>query len=264
MNWQKQSDTKPLFENIFWDQPINLFSAPSIAIMGGNITGFKDISEAYNFLQNYLYQQLIVILPNSLKKTFNNNDQHFIFANSNQSGSFGLESLGLIEELSLNFDVLSLIGNFSNNSETTILLEKIMTQIKKIKIFSNDGIINYLPNDSSQKIVLIIDFNSLQKLLKNLSFPKAITSNLELMIFCQIVSEFSQQRSVSIITEFNNQLIAFYDYQVSLTNIQGKTVNFTELNVLASLFIANNQKNIFEALTSSIFAYLHPGAARRT
>jgi hypothetical protein len=264
MNWQKQSNTKPLFEDIFWNQPINSFRASNLALMGGNITGFKDISEAYNLLQNYLYQQLTIILPDSLKKIFNNHDQHFIFANSNQSGSFSLQSLGLIEELSLNFDVLSLIGNFSNNSETNILLEKIMTKIKKTKVFSNDAIINFLPANLAPNIILIIDFNSLQKLLKSTSFTKAITSNLELMVFCQIIDEFSQQKKISLVTEFDHQLIAFHNHQISLTSHQEKTINYTKLNILSSLFVSNNQNRIFEALTSSIFAYVNPGAARRT
>ncbi len=261
MYWQKQTLEQPLFPDLFWDQPINQIKANNFCLIGGSSNEFKQISLAYNLFQQKKYHQLNIILPSSLKKIFQNYSTDLIFANSNQSGGFDLTAFGLIEEYSLKSDILSLIGDFSTNSETIILIEKIIQNIKKIKIISHDAIIdNFQPNQT----VIIINFKKLQKLLKNFHYHQAITSNMELMNLIEIINNFCQQFNLALIVEFNQNFIAFYNNQVSLTKAVN-TVNWeTNLNVLSSYYLANNYNKIFEAISCAIYDFVKFGAARRT
>ncbi len=262
MYWQKQNINQPLFPDLFWDQPISQISANNFCLIGGSSTDFKQISLAYNLLQQKKYHQLYVILPNSLRKIFQEQQSNLIFAPSNQSGAFSLETFSLVEDLSLDSDILSMIGGFTTNSETIILIEKIINNINKIKVISHDAIIDtFQPNQT----IAIVQFKNLQKLLKNFRYHQAVTSNIELTKMIQIINDFCQQFKLALITEFNQNLIAFYDNKVSLMEAKNNIENWeTNLNILSSYYLANNYNKIFESITCAIYDFINFGAARRT
>ncbi len=261
MYWQRQNINQPLFPDLFWDQPISQISANNFCLIGGSSTDFKQISLAYDLLQQKKYHQLYVILPNSLRKIFQEQQSNLIFGPSNQSGAFSLETFSLIEDLSLDSDVLSMIGGFTTNSETIILIEKIINDINKIKVISHDAIIdNFQPNQT----VVIVQFKNLQKLLRNFHYHQAITSSMELTKIIQIIDHFCQQFKLALITEFNQNLIAFYDGKISLTEAKNIENWETNLNILSSYYLASNYNKIFESITCAVYDFINSGAARRT
>src|SRR3990167_5419572 len=135
--WLKQAKDKPLFEDLLWSRPENKRLAGKLLIVGGNLHGFAAPGTAYGASLKAGIGTCRIIMPDSLKKIVIPHFSHFHgstlqmeFAPSTISGSFSKEALAQILDSAQWADGVLLAGDFGRNSETAILLEKLLNKYK--------------------------------------------------------------------------------------------------------------------------------------
>lgn len=270
MYWQIQDiNQKALYPDVIWDQPENRLSSGSVLLIGGNSQSFNLVSTAYQESKNNIFSSTGLILPISLEKILKNyNLSNCWYVKSNLSGGFATESLALIIDVSHNYDCLMLIGNFGHSSETTILIEKLVSNINKQFIVHQDSF-ESLMNSTIDTVIkpnllFVLDFNQLQKLLIKLKSLKPLTSKLNLMQAIEILHDISLKYNLKIITNLHSNIIVAVSGKISITKINPEINWSIKTAIQATSWLINQPQKPYETLTSSIYELYRYGAARRT
>src|SRR5665213_2235317 len=139
-NWLKQTVKEPLYDSLLWSRPENKQYAGKVVVIGGNLHGFAKTVNSYQLLLNAGVGQVTVLLPKPIQKIIGHISPDLIFCPSTDSGSFGSESLDSLLEYSSSADGVFLSGELSSNSETLIVLEKLVGHTLKPMIITDDSI----------------------------------------------------------------------------------------------------------------------------
>ena len=254
--WHKQ-DNDPLFKELLWSKPENKLHAGKLLIIGGNLHSFSSPAQAYQTALNNGIGSCKVLLPASLNKIIGDHLENAEFAPSNKSGSFNSQSLASWLENGAWADGVLLAGDFSNNSETTVVLEKFISKFTGQITISGDALDAFLQNPEKlvkrRSLTLILNFSRLQKLTKALKLSFAFTSNLPIASVVKNLHTLNLTFPLNLILLHENVYFVMSEGQISTTKTtQTNTTNLTEIATKASVWSLQNPAKTFQALTTSV------------
>ncbi len=259
-NWLRQTPDKPLFPDLIWAKPENQRFAGKLLIVGGNMHGFAAPAEAYTAASKAGIGASKVLLPDKLQKTVGRAFPEAEFAPSNSSGGFSQLSLDHLLEMGDWADGVLLAGDFGRNSQTAVLLEKVVDIYEGLITVSGDGLDYFLGSKSTllgrNHTILVINLGKLQKLAKNNRPSTPVLHNMTLHELVTVLADWTNSSPVSFITKHADNLIMAQGGRVSTTLSKTESNWQVELAAYASIWSLQNPQKLFEALTTSVFELL--------
>lgn len=256
--WQLQPYDKPLFEDIIWNRPEQKHQAGKLLIIGGNIHSISAPNSAHTYAIGQGIGSCKVALPDKTRKIFGS----FIPPNiellhSNSVGSFSTDALEDLIRLSNWADGTLFAGDFSRNSQTAILLDKLIG-ISNNQILVGDSIDYFYtqPKElfSKKSLLIVVDLKQLQKLVQPLSLTNAITSQIDLIKLVDTMNKLTTDYDIAIITKLSNNVICCYKGDSILTKIPANVETNWQIKVAASAAVwwIQNQGQLLKAIATSI------------
>lgn len=254
--WQKSSEA--IDPDIFWNIPEQKTGV--LQVIGGNVNGFQtEFKQATLMLEKFPLKEVRLLLPDALQSKipvfpFIN------FAPSTESGSFDKsdELKFAVEDA----DITLLSGDFTKNSKTAVALTKVLKDSTKPIVLARDTIdvVSESAEEFIEKgnITLVATMVQLQKLFRNLMYPKMILLSSPLMPVVEILHKFTLSYPVTIFTFHQDNIIVASAGKVVTTPISA--TDFTPLGLfiydvpsrIAALQLWNPNKH-FEASQCSLF-----------
>ncbi|MEI8187622.1 MAG: hypothetical protein WCG30_01615 [Candidatus Saccharibacteria bacterium] len=250
-----QTKGKPAFEDLLWSRPENKKHAGKLLIIGGNKFGFSSPGEAYNEAEKAGAGAIRVIMPDSLRTMISKIFPAADFVGSNPSGGFSQASIAeIIDQLEWTNGTL-LSGDFGHNSETSIVIEKILSSKGQLT-FSGDSIDSFLlsPGNlmSRANTLIVTNFSKLQKISIKLRVEKPITSMMPTPLLLGAISEMSINYPAIIALIHEDKVIIGYKGKISVTGITKDANLENKVASHASVWWMQNPDKQFEAITSSV------------
>ncbi|HVC36545.1 MAG TPA: hypothetical protein VNE40_03865 [Candidatus Dormibacteraeota bacterium] len=255
--WQQQTTTKPLFPDLLWSQPQNRLQAGKLLIIGGSSYSFAAPAAAWSEALRMGIGRARVLLPDCLEKTLGKTIEDAHFLPSTPSGSFSQLGLGQILDSCAWADGILLVGNFGKNSETAIVLEKLITKYSGQLSVCGDAV-DYFLNDPLAILertltTLVCDQGQLQKLAVAAKFEIAFTSTMSLMHLVVALHQFSDRYLTNIVLADGDQLLVAAAGQVSSTPNQSKS-NKPQLAAGTAVWWLQNPGQAFAAISSALIS----------
>lgn len=258
--WQKQGLGEPLFGDILWNKPENRQQAGKLLIVGGNSHLIAAPGQAYSAAQDAGIGSIRLLLPDAVQKTLGKLVPEAEFAPSTPSGSFGRKALAQFLENAEWADGVLLAGDFGRNSETEILLESFAQKHKSQLTVAQDSLDYFLAKKSMffsrESTLIVINSGKLQKLAMNNRPRWPITHSLNLHQLVEILSDWTSQTKIQLITNHDGQFVAACDGKVSTTPMPKSSNWQVELASYAAVWWLQQPKKTFEALTTAVFGYI--------
>ena len=209
----------PIDKNIFWNVPEQ--KTGSLQIIGGNSNNFSTEIRQAEFLNTLPIRDVRLLLPDILRTKIPP-IPGINFAPSTESGSFDKS-----EELTAaanDADVILFSGDFSKNSKTSVALTTAIKKSLKPIILVRDAVdaVSESADEFIEKdnLTIIATMNQLQKLFRNLMYPKMILLSSPLMQIVETLHKFTLSYSVTIVTFHDGKIIVAKDGKVITTPIE--------------------------------------------
>ncbi|OYW83820.1 hypothetical protein B7Z17_05080, partial [Candidatus Saccharibacteria bacterium 32-49-10] len=108
-------------------------------------------------------------------------------------------------------DCLLFIGDAGKNSQTAILYEELLASTQTPSVITRDAvdlIQNSYPSIlDNPNVTLVLSFAQLQRLFKNVYYPKILTFSMQLTQLVETVHKFTLTYPISIMTFHANQMV---------------------------------------------------------
>jgi len=130
-----------LYPKVLWNRPVARLGAGRLLLPGGHSGEFSLVTGVHQVAEASGAGDCVAALPDSLVKILGG-APNTTFVASSPSGSLGREGLARLIELSEDADVLLLGANLSNNSLTTILIERLMAESERPVIAFSDALVS--------------------------------------------------------------------------------------------------------------------------
>lgn len=255
--WHKQTRDNPLFPDLLWSRPEHKKQAGKLLIIGGNVHSFSAASEAYQAAITAGVGAVRVLLPDALKKTVSKLLENVEFAPSTPSGSFSTQSLAEILEHTAWADGILLAGDFGRNSETAILIEKLLDKTSRPLVAVKDAA-DYLIQIPKTligrgNVSLVLTIAQLQKLSTYLNYDKPVTFSMGLVQLVEFLHEFSKRFSLNLVVYHENNLLVAVDERVSSTPVNFDNAEMWRVKTAthAAIWLMQNPDKPFEAISTS-------------
>lgn len=257
--WLRQTADTPLFPDMVWSQPENRAFAGKLLIVGGNGQGFTDPASAYAESIKAGIGVSRVLLPDVLRKTLGRTFDAGEFAPSTPSGSFSQKALGELLPMADWADAVMLAGDLGRNSETAILLEKLVDHYHGQLTITRDAadyfILNPLYILSRPDSLLVISLAQLQKLGVEAHFSRAFTFDMDILRLVETLHEFTARFELSIIVKHLNNIFVARGGRVSSTRLASDLPIWrVRTAARAATWWLQNPGAVFEAATTSLVA----------
>ena len=209
----------PIDKNIFWNVPEQ--KTGSLQIIGGNSNNFSTEIRQAEFLNTLPIRDVRLLLPDILRTKIPP-IPGVNFAPSTESGSFDKsEELNAAASSS---DVILFSGDFSKNSKTSVALTTAIKESLKPIILVRDAVdaVSESADEFIEKdnLTIIATMNQLQKLFRNLMYPKMILLSSPLMQIVETLHKFTLSYPATIITFHDGKIIVAKDGKVITTPIE--------------------------------------------
>ena len=209
----------PIDKNIFWNVPEQ--KTGSLQIIGGNSNNFSTEIRQAEFLNTLPIRDVRLLLPDVLRTKIPP-IPGINFAPSTESGSFDKS-----EELNAaasSADVILFSGDFSKNSKTSVALTSAIKKSLKPIILVRDTVdaVSESADEFIEKnnLTIIATMNQLQKLFRNLMYPKMILLSSPLMPIVETIHKFTLSYPAVIVTFHDGKIIVAKDGKVITTPIE--------------------------------------------
>ena len=249
--WQKQGK-EALYGDLQWSRPVNKTSAGKLLIVGGNLHGFNVPAMAYSVALKAGAGTVRVVLPDALQKTISKIFAEAEYAPSTASGSLAAQAYASIVDLATWADALLLAGEFGRNSETSILIEKIVSELRLPMVVAGDILDELLSNKTAlakSNLVICPEFNQLQKMATNFKFTKPFTITMTLLKYVETLHEFSDSNKLTVLTSYSGSIFVAHEGRLSSTKT---SIRLNDAATRASVWYMQNPQKKFEALTTSL------------
>lgn len=256
--WVKQKKDSPLFDDLLWSRPENRATAGKLLIIGGNGHEFADISLSYQMSQSAGAGTIRLLLPKSLQSKIANFLPEADFLPATKGGNFSAQSLdGLLEHAKW-ADCVLLPGELGHNSETAVLIEKLLTKTKLPVCATKDAsgvIINLVEQLKNRgKITLTISIAELKTLVGKLGLNHVVTFSIDTLRLTELLHKITEEYPVNIVVKHSGNIFVACAGRVSTTP-SDKTEDDkwrVEIAARSAVWLMQNINNSFEALTTSV------------
>jgi hypothetical protein len=127
--FERQSD-EPLYPKVLWNRPVSRLGAGRLLLLGGHSGEFSLVTGVHQVIEASGVGECVAALPDSLVRILGG-APNTAFVASSPSGSLGREALARLIELGEDADAVLIGANLSNNSLTTILIERFMAESER-------------------------------------------------------------------------------------------------------------------------------------
>ncbi|MBA3758228.1 hypothetical protein H0X10_01175 [Candidatus Saccharibacteria bacterium] len=255
--WHKQTQDKPLFEDLIWSRPENKQTRGKLLIIGGNSFGFSAVGEAYHAAQIAGIGTARVLLPEAIRKVVGLVLEHAEYGASTPSGSFSQKALGEWLDNSMWADSVLIAGDLGRNSETAILVEKFLEKSSSAVTITKDAVDYFIPlaktYHARPNTTLVLSLAQLQKLATALGFDQAFRLGMDLVQLVDTLHDFTAKYRLEIITKHLEVVVVSVGGEVSTSKLdQDKEIWRVSTAAQASTWRLQNPSKPFEALTTSL------------
>jgi len=221
---------------------------------------FQKTVNSYGKLLGAGVGQVTVLLPKAVQKIIGHISSDVIYCPSTDSGSFSSEALAEMLDLSTSADGIFLSGELSNNSQTLVTIEKLVSSVSSPIIVANDSFDLLLHYDANlikkENFIYIGSLDKIQKLFSKLKSAKPITSNMALSNLVEVLVEFTLNNRLSIATRHLDFVIIAVGGKVVTTKIAtDKDRSIDELVHHVVCWIVQNPSQKLEALSCAAVTY---------
>lgn len=254
--WWQQQATKPLYPDILWSRPQTRAGAGKLLIIGGQAQEFSHVAATYAQAEANGAGTIRVFLPESTQK-LTGNLAHIEYAAANQSGSFASTALADLIEAAQWADGVLLAGDLGKNSETSLMLERFMHKYDGLIAIATHALPSVLHSMNRTVVrpntLLVLDFHDVQKLLTNLQFEMAITSDMPASHFARALHEFTKIYPLHFVIMHNQQIWTSSAGKVVTTHTITK-LSSEQLASVATIWALQQPNKIFESITTAVVA----------
>lgn len=259
----KQGESKPLFPELEWSRPENKQQAGKLLIVGGNLHGFAAPAEAYAEAQKAGIGAARVLVPASLQRIVGAVMPNVEFAPSTPSGSFNQKALAEVLAHGQWADAVLVAGDLGRNSETAILIEKLLSKYPGRVTFTKDAvdyaISSTQPLLQREKTLLVLSLAQLRRLGAAAKFTRPITYGMDLLHLVQWLHEFTLEHKPHILVKHLDNIFLGADGKVSTTKLkEDQQIWRVKTAGKASVWWLQHPGKPFEALTAAIYAASTP------
>lgn len=254
--WQKQSSTKPLFPDIEWNKPEQRARAGRLAIVGGNLHGFRAVAESYQEACDTGAGAVRVIVPDALKKLIPPSVLDAVYVPTNPSGSMSADAETLTKASLAWADHGLLIGDAGRNSETAIVYESLLKTDVPLTI-TRDAIDLLRPAAQTllerDRTTLIMSFAQLQKLLQAAYYPRIFSFSMSLIHLAESLHKVTLTYPTTIVTYHHNQLVIAHDGRIVTHEFDNPMAIWRgSVATRAACYLLWTSRKPLEAIASSI------------
>jgi NAD(P)H-hydrate repair Nnr-like enzyme with NAD(P)H-hydrate dehydratase domain len=255
-----------LYPKIIWNRPVARHGAGRLLVIGGYLGDFSLPTAIYGLAQAAGIGECSVALPDSLLK-FLAGTPATTFVASSQSGSLGREALGRLLELGEEADAIAIGAGLSNNSETAVLVERLLQEQGRPVIAFADALVALqfnlrLLTDRPQALI-IATMPELFKLAGQLKLPIHIRPQGGLINKLEIVRDVKAAIKADLVVYGAETIVA-----------QGDRLSVTPANpvlsrlpaayyAVLSVFWLQNAKQSYEGLTTAAWILHQAGLGLR-
>jgi len=253
--WRKQDEQNILFPDFEWKRPENKNQAGNLLIIGGNAHGFSAVAMNYKVALEAGASKVQALLPDALEKIVKERPIDALFLPSNVSGGFSKDSL--VEAMAgVEWaDGVVFIGDSGQNSETALLLEKILSESDKPITIARDAI-DLLKNVGENLMnrphtTLVISFQQLQKLFQSVYYPKVLTFSQNTLQVVENLHKFTLTYPVTLELFHKDMLLVAHGGEVATQKYTNPTEVWTGKLATRSAVYQMWTENSLEAVVAS-------------
>jgi NAD(P)H-hydrate repair Nnr-like enzyme with NAD(P)H-hydrate dehydratase domain len=181
---------QPLYPKTLYNRPVSRHGAGRLLVVGGHSGDFSMPTTIYQFAMAAGIGDCHVVLPDGLARLLAGAPGTY-YVPQTTSGSLSPAALGRIIELAQESDAMALGAALSNNSETTILVEKIVSDAETPMIIFDEALplLKHLMPALSKNpnILLILTMAEVFKVCSALGIPIRSTGDTGLVVKLRII-----------------------------------------------------------------------------
>ena len=221
--WRQQNE-KPLFPQVDTERPEQRRMMGKVLVVGGNKGMFFTVANVMQEAEKLGFQEVHAVMPDSLKNTVPTTPQIF-FAEAETSGAFGRNALPELLRQADWADVVLMVGDLGKNAETSIALVEFLTKVEKPVYVMRDAI-DVASVDAANwslretETVLLATMPQLQKLFRNLYYPKMITLSMPTNQLVETLHKFTLSFELTVATFHNGLLIVADKGEIVTTDLK--------------------------------------------
>jgi len=255
--WQKQTLKSPLFDGIIWGKPQRKDLLGKLLVVGGNSHAIGVPSSAFNIALEQGVGECKVAMPDKTRKLLGPKPPPNIeLVASNPSGSFSSKAAIELKNQILSVNATIFAGDFGQNSETAILLEKLLG-LPGLQTYSDDSLDYFitkpLPILRRKDTLLVLDTTQLQKIALHAKLSHTFTHDMELLQFIDRLHEFTNMFCCNILISHKDQMLVASSGQVISTKVEAKANNWQiTYATAATVWWLQNPSQPLQAISTAI------------
>jgi len=261
--WHKQGKT-PLYPDLIWSRPENKQAAGKLLIIGGHAYGFSAPAIAYQEAIAAGIGSARVLIPDHIKKQlehFQGASLEITYAPSTPSGSFASRSLAEMHDGASWADGILLAGDLGKNSETAIVIEKLLRATSHAITMTQDAIEYVITHPDSvlqrPHTALVLTLSQLQHMFKVSKSTIAITHSMDLVQLIDVLHEWTKQYQTAIVVRYQDTIIIAFNGDVSTTQNSDYTEDTWQIPIATHIAVwwLQNPTKPFQAMTSALIEH---------
>lgn len=242
----------PLFPKVLWNRPLTKTSAGRLLLIGGYQTEFQPVQAIYQLANASGIGECTVVMPDSLQKLLQS-FQDTTFVASSPSGSLGKGAINELLHLASEYDGLSVGASLSNNSETAMTIERILSESQHPRCLYLDAldIVVFNPKliTANRNVCMIVTMPELFRLAGKLGVALNIQPERGLLGRVELVQSVAGAMKASLVY-MGKELIIVSNGQTSVTPDISARLNQA---IYATMSVFWTHKPNFEQLTTAAF-----------
>lgn len=242
---------EPLYPKVLWNRPVARTGAGRLLVPGGHTGQFSLITSLHQVAQAAGAGACIAMLPDSLIAMLGGAPET-VFVPSTPSGSLHRDGLGRLLELASDSDAVMIGANLSQNSLTTILLERFLKESNVRVIAFGEAFASLQHNLGAltrrEDSLLIVTMPEVIALAKSIGADITVKDGGGLVNKLEIVGTLSQLVAGDIVV-YGNETIVAVDGRLGVSASNFRLAQLPALAVaILSVFWVQNSARPYEGL----------------
>lgn len=258
INWQKQEGDSPLFPDTIWQKPEQKRAAGRLALLGGHQHGFNLIGRAYQAALESGIGEAKVILPNKLEKLLKPTLPDAVFAASTSSGNLSQDGYDAVKSY-LDWASGTLVMQTGDNSETTVLINRLLSNLSDHRFILTDEVVGLLAADikpvcDQPNRLWVLSFDGVQKLARLLNHDMAFISDMGLRPFVLALNDLAGSIAQPLVVVYEDVVVVASNGQVTSTK-RSQSPDLAMLAGSMAVWWLQQPDSPLEALTCAAFEF---------
>lgn len=240
------------YRDILWSRPTR--RTGRILLAGGHRDGFSDLQKVFVGFDVAGAAECHLALPDKLSKLVGNLEG-ITLVPSNPSGSIARDAVAELTYLANEADLICVGPDLSNNSETTLALQRVITETRAFVVIPSSSI-EQLMNEAAEwrdrsDLMIFINQKQLFKLATKLAVDTTIPLNVTNEALLEIIKAVSADYKPILILATKDALIYAIDGEAQILKVEIHPDNNGAITGLFGLFWLQNQGTPFDALQAA-------------